>query len=202
MAKVAPPGMPASTAAVNKLRKSFLLLDLNVVEAKLVHNILHYGKKLRWELYIGRNYADETALLLGVHPSSLKNAMAKLIKRGWMRRGTNDVGQAYVQLTIKFVEACQRVEQRREVKFRIGAVTWRKYNGDDELADLLIEMEPAMPEKEFKDRVKAALHEVAESDLRTRARGRRNGPGRSPKLTSQVAKADLILIDGERKYGP
>ena len=206
MPKIAPRGMPTSTAAMNKLRKWYQDLDLDPIEERLIHLILFKGKHLRWTLFIGKNFAAETAHNLGVHPVNLKKVLAKLVKRGWLKKGIDDVGRPYTELTGKFIDACERSEQRWWVKFTLGSVTWRKINGTDEIADLLYKMAmdstPNLPpSNEFTKNVKAAAGEVAESYLEASARGSRKLPGREPKATSQVASSYLKLISGERKSG-
>ena len=171
-----PPSRSASPAAItatlNKLRQNYIHLGLDPVETRLVHHILFRGQKARWALYKGRNFANETAHLVGVHPSTLKEKMTKLVERGWLRKGINDEGQAYIQLTAEFGEACLRADQRWEVRFVILHDEWQKHNGDDETADLVHALaSKMMPLKKYKDAVKAAWHEVA-----TR-RPRRSPPG-------------------------
>ena len=185
MPKVPPRGLPASTATMNRLRKWYQDLDLDPVEIRVIHLILLKGKHLRWTMFIGRNFADETALALGVHPSTFKEKLAKLIKRGWLKKGIDDVGRSYMQLTGKFIDDCERAEQRWWVKFTLGSNTWQKINGTDEMADLLYQMSSAAPpSREFTISVKEAVHEVAESDLASSG-------SRSPKATWEVAESDF-----------
>jgi DNA-binding MarR family transcriptional regulator len=205
MPKLARPraGVPTTTAAVNMLRQNYVHLGLDPGETRLVHHILFRGKKARWSLMKGRNFANETAHLIGVHPSTFKEKVATLVERGWLRKGTNDDGQAYVQLTTAFSEACERADQRREVRFIILHHEWQKHNGDDHLADLVHELAlEMMPQKNYKEAVKAAWYEVAIRRPAAESRGRH--PATSGVATRRPEKSppgDLKLIRGERKSG-
>jgi DNA-binding MarR family transcriptional regulator len=193
--------IPATTAKLNKLRQNYIHLGLDPVETKLVHHILFRGQKARWALYKGRNFANETAHLVGVHPGTLKEKMTKLVERGWLRKGINDEGQAYIQLTAEFGEACLRADERWEVRFVILHDEWQKHNGDDETADLVHALaSKMMPLKKYKDAVKAAWHEVTIRRPRVRNRGHHPvTPEVTTRRPERSPSGDLKLIIGERK---
>ena len=87
-------------------------------------------------MYTGSNMADETWVPRSndTRIGEEGHAQARQ-KRGWLKRGINDVGQPYVQLTPKFVEACGLADQRWQVRRALGLGTWQKINGTDEIAD-------------------------------------------------------------------
>jgi hypothetical protein len=202
MKKVPQPSSPVIPPAVamNTLRRRVNALRLKQVEGEIVRHILFEGRDGRWTMYKGTNLAESLGHLLGVHMDHVKRELSALTKRGWIRRGRNDVGDLYVQLTPAFVEAAELAYQRKEVRRIVGPSTWRKINGDDAtIADELHRMSCEMGHVNYRDRVKAAAGILITGVKQRHSSGDESSLCRGRIVTSEVTNRHLELIVGERK---
>lgn len=202
LTRATPPVPPLSSASVTELRRWSRFLDRTPGEDTIIDHILFEGRDLRWTMYTGTNLAAEIACIHDKNLVVVKHAVAKLVKRGWLRRGTNDIGQRFVQLTPKFEAACVLANQRAQVRKALGPGTWWKINGNDKLADTLHALSLDMKQVRYKDRVKAAARAFIDGIGRGELPGWESHPVRVGIAPSQGVNSTLRLIDGERKSAP
>lgn len=191
-----------STASVSELRRWSRFLDHTPIESTIIDHVLFEGRDLRWTMYTGTNLADVLACFHNKHVDLVKRGLVKLVRRGWIRRGKNDVGQSYMQLTSKFEETCALVNQRAQVRKALGPGTWWKINGNDKMADELHELSKTMAQVRYKDRVKAAAGAFIAGAGTGRTSGDESSLLRRRIVTSQVTNRHLEVINGERKSAP
>jgi hypothetical protein len=188
-----------TTPPVTTLRRWAHRLRVTLIEREIIDHILDNGRDRRWTMYTGTNLAAEIGCLIGMHRDHVSRGMVSLTNRGWLKSGTNDVGQRYVQLTKEFVDASSQADNRWAVRRALGATAWKKINGDDQIADKLFNMAKDMTHARYKDRVRAA---VAEYIIDT-------GSGKLPTdessvpsrriVSSQLTNRQFTLIKGERE---
>ena len=201
MKKVAPPRPPVPAVALTTLRRWSRHIRSTPIEREIVDYVLWAGRDLRWTMFVGINVADVLGCNLDRNTSVVKHAMTKLVRRGWLKKGINDVGQRYVQLTPAFIEACELADQRYEVRRVLGPMTWEKINGSAEVADALHKLTLTMTQARYRDRVKAAARAFIDGTGRGKLSGNESHPDRVGKTPSQGVNRTLRLIDGERKSG-
>jgi DNA-binding MarR family transcriptional regulator len=203
MPKVARPKTPPPpvTAAMTTVRRWSRYLKMHPIEKLIVDYILWAGRDLRWTMFIGTNLAAVIGNALDINSEYVKHELQSLERRSWIKRGLNDVKQRYVQLTPAFVEASELANQRHEVRRALGPETWQKINGSDELADALHGLALTMPQKRYKDCVKAAVRIFIVGTGNQETPGTPQVPRRDQIGPSQGLNRSLRLIDGERKSG-
>lgn len=201
MPKVPPPRppMPPATASVIELRKWSRQLDRTPIETTIIDHILWAGRDLRWTMFTGTNMAIEIGGINRAHVDHVSRGLIKLARRGWLRRGINDVGQRYVQLTPKFEEACEIAYQRMEVRKALGGGTWQKINGTDKIADELHELSKTMAQVRYKDRVKAAAGAYIAGAGRAKKPADESSVADRRIVSSRLTNRQLKLIAGDKK---
>ena len=184
------------------LRRWSRHLDPTPIEGKIIDYVLFTGRDRRWTMFIGTNVAEVLGCNIEKHQDLVKRGMISLVRRGWLRKGTNDVGQRYIELTDKFIDAAELAHQRHEVRRILGPVTWQRLNGDDKVADALHELALTMPQVKHRDCVKAAAKAFIDGTGSDRSPGDESSPQGRRNVTSQVTNTTLRLIKDERKSAP
>jgi hypothetical protein len=204
MSKVPPsrPARPPVTPTLLKnLRRTAQHLPMALIEREIVSFLLFEGYDLRWSMYTGTNFADEVSCLIGRHTDNVKEELRTLDKKGWIKRGVDDDGRRYAELTTVFAAACELAWQRYVVRRILGAERWEKCNGDDEVADVLHERASGRGRGSYKDRVKSVAASFIDGIGKGRSSGGESPPDRGLITPSQGVNRPLRLIVGERKYG-
>jgi hypothetical protein len=195
------PPVPTTAASVSELRRWSRYLDRTPIETTIIDHVLWAGRDLRWTMFTGTNMAAVIACDNDKHTDHVARGLIKLVRRGWLRRGTNDVGQRYMQLTPKFEQACELANQRHEVRRVLGPVTWEKINGSAKVADQLHELSLSMKQIKYKDRVKAAARAFIDGTGKTKKPTDESSSPDRGIVSSQMTNRHLRSIDGERKSG-
>jgi DNA-binding MarR family transcriptional regulator len=183
------------------LRRDAQGLTMTPIEHKIVGFLLFEGFDLRWTTYIGGGLTADIGNQIEKHKVHVSRGLVSLEKRGWVRRGTNDVKQTYAELTTEFMTAAKLAQQRLVLRRTLGPETWKKCNGDDEIADLLHERAMGRGSGSYKDRVRAVADVYIDGIERGRSRANESLNGNQRIVDSRSTNRRLVLIAGERKSG-
>jgi DNA-binding MarR family transcriptional regulator len=183
------------------LRRDAQRLKMTPIEREIVGFLLFEGFDLCWTTYIGGGLTADIGNQIEKHTDHVSRGLVSLEKRGWVRRGVNDVKQTYAELTAEFIAAAKLAQRRLVLRRTLGPELWQKCKGDDEVADLLHQRALGRGSGSYKDRVRAVAAVYIDGVERERSSPSKSSAASRLSGGSQPTIRQLKLIVGERKSG-
>lgn len=136
-----------------ELTKGVSLLDMLPNERRVIDFLLANGRRGAWTNFQGGNLAEVIALHLNTHPDSIKRAIRGVQKRGWIIVTFDHSDRHIVRFGPALHEAAQTALARRLVRSAVGVGLWMELEGDDKLADRLLEATVPKPPETYDEAV-------------------------------------------------
>lgn len=149
------------------LLRALPLMEMPDREHRLLAFILIHGRNNGWTALSGSSILNNLSLQLGMPVFTVRRALTPLIQKRWVTTYHDLHDRERIQTGAVFEELAQKALDRKRVRTAIGFKGWADLNGDDALADELLNRARNMasdalnpPPTRERDRIKLAAREL------------------------------------------